>query len=66
MKQDKQHRPRTTKQPLQPAAPQPLESPQQPVATAVAMPLFVPMHHVPFALVSPLPMQPIGYVPPRF
>ena len=66
LKQDKQHKPRTKKQPLQLAAPQPLEPQTQPMATAVALPLMNPMYHVPFAAVSPVPMQPIAYFPPRF
>ena len=58
-KQDKEHKPRTTKQP---AAPQP----QQPMATAYAMPLYMPMSHLPVAAASPLPMQPLSYVPQPF
>ena len=67
-KQDKQHKARTVKTP--PAAPVAATPPpvplQQPVATTVAMPLSVPMWHLPFAAVSPLPMQQMGYFPPRF
>ena len=66
VKLDKQHKPRTKKQPQQLAAPQPLEPQPQPMATAVALPLVNPLYHVPFAAVSPVPMQPIGYFPPRF
>ena len=57
-KQDKKHKPRTTQQP---AAPQP----QQQLATAFAMPLCMPMSHLPIAAASPLPMQPLSYVPQR-
>ena len=57
-KQDKEHKLRTTKQP---AAPQP----QQQLATAFAMPLCMPMSHLPIAAASPLPMQPLSYVPQR-
>ena len=66
-KQDKQHKPRTVKtQPAVPAAATPPPVPlQQPVATAVAMPLQVPMWQLPFAAVSPLPMQQICYFPPH-
>ena len=64
-KQDKQHRPRTVK--TQPAAATPQPEPlQQPMVTAVAIPLSVPMWQLPFAAVSPLPMQHSGYFPPRF
>ena len=63
-KLDKQHKPRTQK-PAQPAAapqqPTPLQSP---MPTAVGMPLAMPMWQLPFAAVTPLPMQPIGYSPP--
>ena len=66
-KLNKAHKPRTLKQPKQrAAAPQPLEPQQQPMPSAMAMPLAMPMWHVPFAALSPLPMQPIGYTPPRF
>ena len=67
-KQNKQHKPRTVKtQPAAPAAASPPPGPlQQPVATTVAMPLSVPMWQLPFAAVSPLPMQQMGYFPPRF
>ena len=66
-KQDKQHKPRTVKtQPAAPAAATPRPVPlQQPVATTVAVPLSVPMWHLPFAAVSPLPMQQICYFPPH-
>ena len=64
IKQDKQHKPRTQK-PAQPAAapqqPTPLQSP---MPTAVGMPLAMPMWQLPFAAITPLPMQPVGYVPP--
>ena len=64
-KQNKQHKPRTVK--TQPAAASPPPEPlQQPVATTVAIPLSVPMWQLPFAAVSPLPMQQVGYFPPRF
>ena len=63
-KQNKEHKARTPK--TQPAAAAvPREAVQQPVATAVAMPLSVPMWQLPFAAVSPLPMQPMAYFPPR-
>ena len=67
-KQDKQHKARTVKtQPAVPAAATPQPEPlQQPMATAVAMPLSMPMWQLPFAAVSPLPMQQICYIPPRF
>ena len=66
-KQDKQHKPRTVKtQPAPAAASPPPEPLQQPVATTVAMPLSAPMWQLPFAAVSPLPMQHLGYFPPRF
>ena len=67
-KQDKQHRPRTVKtQPAVPAAATPQPEPlQQPMATAVAMPLSMPMWQLPVAAVLPLPMQQLGYFPPRF
>ena len=67
-KQDKQHKPRTVKtQPAAPAAASPPPEPlQQPMATTVAMPLSVPMWQLPFAAISPLPMQQMGYFPPRF
>ena len=57
-------KPRQKKQPAQPAAPQPLQSP---MPTAMGMPLAMPlpMWHLPFAAVSPLPMQQLGYTPPR-
>ena len=58
----KPHKPRPKKQPAQPAAPQPLQSP---MPTAMGMPLAMPMWHLPFAAVSPLPMQQLGYMPPR-
>ena len=64
-KQNKQHKPRTVK--TQPAAASPPPEPlQQPLSTAVAVPISVPAWHLPFAAVSPLPMQQLGYVPPRF
>ena len=65
---DKQHKPRTVKtQPAAPAAASPPPVPLQlPVATTVAVPLSVPMWQLPFAAVSPLPMQHMGYFPPRF
>ena len=66
-KQDKQHKPRTVK--AQPAAVSPpavAEPLPQPMATAVATPLSVPMWQLPFAAVTPLPMQQLGYFPPRF
>ena len=67
-KQDKQHKSRTVKtQPAVPAAATPPPVPQQqPLATTVAMPLSMPMWQLPFAAVSPLPMQQMGYFPPRF
>ena len=58
-----------SKQPLQPAATQPAaerEPLQSPMPTAMGMPLAMPMFHVPFATVSPLPMPPLGSMPPRF
>ena len=64
-KQDKQHKPRKVK--TQPAAATPPPEPlRQPVATTVAMPLSMPFWQLPFASVSPLPMQQLGYFPPRF
>ena len=57
---DKPHKPRPKKQPVQPV--QPLQSP---MPTAMGMPLAMPMWHLPFAAVSPLPMQQLGYTPPR-
>ena len=67
-KQDKQHKPRTVKtQPAVPAAATPPPVPlQQPLATTVAVPLSMPMWQLPFAAASPVPMQQIGYFPPRF
>ena len=66
-KQNKQHKARTVKTQPTPAAASPPPVPlQQPMATTVAMPLSVPMWQLPFAAVSPLPMQQIGYFPPRF
>ena len=59
---DKPHKPRPKKQPVQPVQPQPLQSP---MPTAMGMPLAMPMWNVPFAAVSPLPMQQLGYTPPR-
>ena len=59
--QDKKHKPRTPKQPAAAA----LQLPQ-PVTTTVAMPMFMPMPGLPFVAASPLPMQPLGYFPPRF
>ena len=63
-KQDKQHKPRTVKTPA--AVSSPPEPLQQPRATTVAVLLSVPMWQLPFAAVSPLPMQQLGYFPPRF
>ena len=59
-KQNKQHKPRTRKQLAQPAAAPPLPPP---MTTVMAMPICMPMMHVPFAAVSPLPMQPLCYMP---
>ena len=59
-KQNKQHKPRTPKQPQPAAAPPPVP---MALATALAMPICMPMMHVPFAAVSPLPMQPLCYMP---
>ena len=56
---------RVVKQPCEPVAsmspPVPVQSP---MPTTVGMPLAVPMFHVPFATVSPLPMQQISYFAP--
>ena len=60
--QDKKHKPRARKQ--QAAALAPL--PQPITSMTVAMPIPMPMCHLPLAAVSPLPMQPLGYFPPRF
>ena len=67
-KQNKLHKARTVMtQPAGPAAATPPPVPlQQPAATTVAVPLSVPMWQLPFAVVSPLPMQQIGCFPPRF
>ena len=64
-KQDKQHKPRKVQTKPAAATPQ-LEPLQQPMVTAVAMPLSMPMWQLPVAAVSPLPMQQLGYFPPRF
>ena len=58
-KQDKKHKPRT--KPDVPAAPQPLQPRQLPMATAMAMPMPMPMCQLPFAVASPLPMQPLCF-----
>ena len=66
-KQNKQHKPRSSKpvaavepprMPLMP--PQMPQMPQMPLPTAVGMPIAYPAPHAPFAAVSPLPMVPIG------
>ena len=59
-KQNKQHKPRKPQQPQPAAAPPPVP---MALATAMAMPICMPMMHVPFAAVSPLPMQPLCYMP---
>ena len=61
---DKKHKPRTPNFPKQPAAAAPLLP--HPVTTTVAMPLPMPMPCLQFVAASPLPMQPLGYYPPRF
>ena len=66
VKLDKKHKKRAVRSAVLLQPPRLVEPQQQPMATAMATPLYVPMFHVPFATVSPLPMQPIGYVPPRF
>ena len=68
IKQNKEHKTRKPKQqPLLPAAPQPAALLQPPMATAMATPLTMPMSHLPLAWAPmPLPMQQIGYMPPRF
>ena len=63
---NKEHKPRAKPKP---AAAPPLavpESLQSPMATAMAMPTAMYMPQLPFAYVSPLPMQPFGYFPPRY
>ena len=63
-KLDKQHKPRTPKEAA--AAPMPLQPVNTPPVTTMAMPLSMPMWQLPFAAASPLAMQPLAYVPPRF
>ena len=66
-KQNDERKARSKKQPTQPLQPTAVPAPlQTPMATAVGMPIPMPMCHLPFAATSPLPMQPLGYVPPRF
>ena len=57
---DKKHKPRTPKQPAAAVPPLP-----QPVTTTVGMPISVPMPCLAFVAASPLPMQSLGYFPPR-
>ena len=64
-KQNKEHKPRTKPQPAQPAAAAPPQL-QVPLNVTMATPMPMPMWQLPFAAVTPLPMQPFGYVPPRF
>ena len=58
---DKKHKPRTPAQPAAAAPPLP-----QPVTTTVGMPMPMPMPCLPFVAASPVPMQSLGYFPPRF
>ena len=44
----------------------PLQPVNTPPVTTMAMPLSMPMWQLPFAAASPLAMQPLAYVPPRF
>ena len=63
---NKEHKPRAKPKPAaEPplAVPQPLQSP---MATAMAVPAAMHMPQLPFAVLTPLPMQPLGYFPPRF
>ena len=63
-KLDKQHKPRTPKEAA--ARPLPLQPVNTPPVTTMAVPLLMPMWQLPFAAASPLAMQPLAYVPPRF
>ena len=66
-KQDRQHKSRVVKKPCEPVATMSPHVPvQSPMPTAVGMPLSVPMFHVPFATVSPLPMQQLSYYAPLY
>ena len=65
---NKVHKKRT---PKQAATPQPRQQPMQQglmqsMPTAMAVPMPMPMGHLPCAVASPLPMQALCYVPPRF
>ena len=65
---NKVHKKRT---PKQAATPQPRQQPMQQglmesMPTAMAVPMPMPMAHLPCAVASPLPMQALCYVPPRF
>ena len=60
-KQNKQHKPRTAVRPAVPRQP-----PLQVMATAMAMPMPMIMGHLPLAVASPMPMQPLGYARPLF
>ena len=67
---NKVHKKRTPKA-KQAATPQPRQQPMQPglmesMPTAMAVPMPMPMGHLPCAVASPLPMQALCYVPPRF
>ena len=60
-------KPRTKKpaKPVEPAqAAEPCAEPSMPSAMTMAVPISFPMPHAPFLAASPLPMQPLGYVPP--
>ena len=62
-KQNKKHKSRK----LAPAAVEPLPPPvNTPPVTTFAMPLSMPMWHLPVAAASPLPVQSLTFVPPRF
>lgn len=66
LKQDKQHKTRSKEPPRPAALPLPALAMQTPMVTTMAMPMQYPMVHVPLVAASPLPMQPLGFVPPMW